>query len=95
MPRIEAQCHATLRDGTNVLRVEVCDISQGGVKIKSETVLPRGADVVVTLPGMEPQPGLACWVEGGRIGVTFNRLIPLAELVAWLNGQREIQRVAR
>lgn len=95
MPRIETQCHATLREGTNVLRVRVSDISQGGMKIESETILPRGADVVVTLPGMDPQPGLACWVDNGFIGVSFNRVLPLGELVAWLQEQRQTQRVAR
>ncbi len=83
-----------LRDGANTLRVRVCDISQGGVKIACETIVPRGADVVVTLPGIEPQRGIACWVEGGFIGITFNRLIPLGELVGWLQEQRETQRTA-
>jgi hypothetical protein len=95
MPRIEARCHATLREGANVLRVRVSDISQGGLKIKSETILPRGADVIVTLPGMGPQPGLACWVDNGFIGVSFNRVLPLGELVSWLQEQRETQRAAR
>jgi PilZ domain len=95
MPRIETHCHATLRDGANTLRVRVCDISQGGLKIESETILPQGADVIVTLPGLEPQPGLACWVEGGFIGITFNRLLPLGELVSWLHDQCETQRVVR
>ena len=81
-----------LRDGASTLRVKVCDISQGGVKIACETVIPRGADVIVTLPGIEPQPGIACWVEGGFTGITFNRLIPLGELVGWLQVQRETQR---
>jgi len=92
MPRIETACHATLREGATALRVRVCDISQGGVKVESETILARGADVVVTLPGLEPQPGLACWVEDGFIGVAFNRLLSLSELVSWLQGQREGQR---
>ena len=92
MPRIETHCHATLRDGSNMLRVRVRDISQGGVKIECATLVPKGADVVVTLPGLEPHPGLACWVEDGFIGVTFNRLIPLGELVSWLNEQRDMQR---
>ena len=94
MPRIETDCHATLREGANALRVKVCDISQGGVKIACETIVPRGADVVVSLPGIEPQRGIACWVEDGFIGITFNRLIPLGQLVAWLQGQREAQRSA-
>jgi hypothetical protein len=94
MPRIETHCHATLRDGSNALRVRVCDISQGGAKVACETILAQGADVVVTLPGLDPQPGIACWVEGGFVGVAFNRLLPLGELVTWLHNQRETQRQA-
>ena len=92
MPRIETDCYATLRDGANIIRVRVCDISQGGVKIACETVLAQGADVVIGLPGLEPQRGIACWSEGGFSGITFNRLIPLGELIAWLQQQREEQR---
>ena len=94
MPRIETDCFATLRDGANVLRVRVCDISQGGVKIECETPVPQGADIVISLPGLEPQRGIACWVDHGFIGVAFNRLLPLGELVAWLQEQRELQRGA-
>lgn len=92
MPRIETNCHAMLREGSNVVRVQACDISQGGLKIRTETLLPQGADVIVTLPGLEPQPGIACWTENGFAGVTFNRLLPLGELVAWLHQRRETQR---
>jgi hypothetical protein len=94
MPRIETNCHATLRDGSNVLRVQACDISQGGVKIRCEAVVPPGADVIVTLPGLDAQPGIACWNDNGFTGITFNRLLPLVELVAWLHDQREAQRTA-
>jgi len=89
MPRIETSCYATLRDGANALRVKACDISQGGLKIKCDTILAQGADVVVTLPGLEPQRGIACWNEEGFAGIAFNRLIPLAELVGWLQDQRQ------
>ena len=94
MPRVETKCHATLREGANTLRVRACDISQGGLKIECETILPNGADVIVTLPGLTPQPGIACWAEGGFTGITFNRLLPLTELVAWLHAQRQTQRSA-
>jgi hypothetical protein len=94
MPRIEASCHASLREGANVLRVRVFDISQGGLKIECETILSQGADIVVTLPGLEPQPGIACWHDRGFTGISFNRLLPLSELVGWLQGQREGQRQA-
>ena len=94
MPRIETNCHATLREGANVLRVRVCDVSQGGAKIECNSLFPQGADIVISLPGMEPQRGIACWVDGGYIGIAFNRLLPLGELVAWLQEQREYQRGA-
>ena len=89
MPRIEVGGHATVREGANALRVRVCDISQGGMKIKCETVLPVGADVVVSLPGLTAQPGVTRWSEQGFTGITFNRLLPLGELVCWLQDQRE------
>jgi hypothetical protein len=92
MPRIETHCFATLRDGANVARVRVRDISQGGVKIECETLVPQGADIVISLPGMEPQRGVACWIDSGFIGLAFNRLLPLGELVDWLQEQREMQR---
>lgn len=92
MPRIETDCYATLREGATTLRVRARDISQGGVKIECETLLPQGADVIVTLPSLPPQPGIACWTEEGFIGITFNCLLPLGELVAWLQEQREAQR---
>jgi hypothetical protein len=94
MPRIETSCHATLREGANIYRVQLCDISQGGVKTRCEAPLTQGAEIIISLPGIEPQRGIACWSDGGFAGVTFNRLLPLGELVAWLQGQREAQRSA-
>jgi len=94
MPRIETNSHAVLREGANVVRVQACDISQGGLKVRAETIFRQGAEVIITLPGLEPQRGIACWSDNGFTGVTFNRLLPLGELVAWLHEQRETQRSA-
>ncbi|MDP9424159.1 MAG: PilZ domain-containing protein [Pseudomonadota bacterium] len=94
MPRIETSCHATLREGANVVRVQACDISQGGLKVRTATMFQQGAEVIVTLPGLEPQRGIACWSDNGYAGITFNRLLPLGELVAWLHEERETQRSA-
>lgn len=94
MPRIETSCHVTLREGANVVRAQACDISQGGVKVRTETLFQPGSEVIVSLPGLEPQRGIACWNDNGFAGITFNRLLPLGELVAWLHEQRELQRSA-
>ena len=94
MPRVAADCHATLREGAHVHRVSVVDVSQGGVKLACHAVVNAGEDVVVTLPGLAPVAGISCWAEGGRIGVTFNRLLPLQTLVGWLHTQRDGMRSA-
>jgi len=94
MPRIEVECFATVRDGAMVHRMRVHDVSQGGVKLETAVVLTKGADLVVSLPGLDPQPAAVRWTEAGHLGVTFNRLLPLAELVDWLRATREQLRAA-
>jgi hypothetical protein len=88
MPRIEADAWATLREGANSYRLKICDISQGGVKLECTVALPPQAAVVLSLLGLPPQPGVVRWIDGCHAGVSFNRLIPLADLVAWLQQQR-------
>ncbi len=94
MPRVEVDCHASLREGANVYRVAVHDVSQGGIKVGCEAPLVTNADIVVTLPGIEPQRGIVCWQHQGVAGLSFNRLLPLHELVDWLQVQREQMRAA-
>jgi hypothetical protein len=94
MPRIEVECFATIRDGGLVHRVRVQDVSQGGIKVESSVVIDKGTDLVVSLPDLEPQPAAVRWHEAGYLGITFNRLLPLPELVAWLQAMRDQLRAA-
>jgi len=94
MPRIEVSCFATVRDGGRVYRMRVHDVSQGGVKLESLVIMESGADLVVTLPGLDPQAAAVRWNEDGFLGVTFNRLLPLTELIDWLRATREHLRAA-
>ncbi len=89
MPRIEVDCFATVRNGSEVHRMRVHDVSQGGVKLESSRIIDNGADLLVSLPGLDPQPAAVRWSEEGYLGVTFNRLLPLAELVGWLRATRD------
>ena len=94
MPRIEVDCIATIRDGANVYRMPVCDISQGGLKVQGEPLLEHGCDLSVSLPGLEPLPAALRWRHDGHLGISFNRLIPLAQLVIWLQGAGDRLRAA-
>jgi hypothetical protein len=92
MPRIETSSFCTLREGANVVRARACDISQGGIKVETSSSFGRNAEVVVSLPGLPPQPGVVRWTVDGYAGVTFNRLLPLPLLIEWLkarNGSRQ------
>ena len=94
MPRIEVDSIATVRDGANIYRMPVRDISQGGIKVEGAPAIDFGCDLSVSLPGLEPQPAALRWRHDGHLGISFNRLIPLADLVAWLQGTREGLRAA-
>jgi hypothetical protein len=56
--------------------------------------MEHGGDLVVSLPGLSPQPAALRWRQDGYLGISFNRLIPLAKLVAWLQEARDGLRAA-
>lgn len=94
MPRIEIGSAAYVREGAATHRVTARDVSQGGIKIETGQELTLGAEVVVTLPGLAPQPAVVRWHDNDSYGITFNRVVPLPELVAWLHDQRDRLRAA-
>jgi hypothetical protein len=87
MPRIEVDCTAWVREGANVRRTKITNISQGGVCIDSPGELTLHANVIVTLVGMPPIPGVVRWRDANSYGIAFNRVLPLSDLVGWLQGQ--------
>lgn len=94
MPRVEVRCIASVRQGANVYGMRAHDVSQGGVKVESDRDLEVGGDVLVTLPGLPSKDAVVRWKQGRAYGITFRRLIALAELVEWLRSQRELLRTA-
>lgn len=94
MPRIETGVQLVVREGASTYRLRACDISQGGVKVELTANLSPNAEVVISLPGLPPQPGMVRWVSGGFAGLSFNRPLALPELVSWLQVQRDTYRAA-
>lgn len=94
MPRIEIDCRAVVRDGATIHRLRVCDVSQGGLKLEGDVEFDEAADLAVTLPGMATQAAALRWQENGHIGLTFNRLLTLPELVEWLRSIRDQSQAA-
>jgi hypothetical protein len=85
MPRIAVHCVCFVREGANLNRAVLHNISQGGASVETANPLTIDADVTVSLPGMAPQDGVVRWSHGNRYGVSFNTVLPLAGLVAWLH----------
>jgi hypothetical protein len=88
MPRIELTCTATLRSEGIVFRAEVANISQGGICLDSPVDLDVSGDVLISLPGLHAAAGVVKWRDGHYYGIGFNRVFPVAELMAFLKDQQ-------
>jgi hypothetical protein len=88
-PRLDVRGYARLRIGADTWRVEVSDLSQGGAKVKVDGYLPLDEDAVVTIDGLRPVKAVIRWQEDEYVGLEFLPLIPLDELVHWLDLRRE------
>jgi len=84
MPRIELSCVCFVREGASLHRTVLHNISQGGLSVESRNPLTIDAVVTVSLAGLPPQEAVVRWARGDRYGMSFNTVLPLAGLVAWL-----------
>ncbi len=76
-----------LRVGTLIVdgRRELClirDISAGGLRAHIYSKLTDGARVAIELKCREPVTGQVVWVSGSNVGVKFDTVIEVAELLA-------------
>jgi hypothetical protein len=94
MPRVEVDCLAWVREGSTVSRMRTANISQGGLKVEGEARISTGSEVTVSIHGLAPLAGTVRWHDSGSYGITFNRVIALPALVAWLQDQRDRMRKA-
>lgn len=92
MPRLEVHCTAWIREGATVHRTRAVNISQGGLRVERTSGLAAGVQVTVTLPGLPAEQGAVRWNDGDSCGITFNRVLALPQLVAWVGDQQERQR---
>jgi hypothetical protein len=88
MPRIDLSCSALLRHDGEVLRVQVVNISQGGICVVTSAEVQENDDVVVSLPGLHSAAGVVKWREGDQYGIGFNRVYPVDELMSFLQEQQ-------
>jgi hypothetical protein len=90
LPRIELECSAWVRQQARLICARVVNVSQGGLCVRSPMPLELGGDVVATLPGLTPAPGVVKWGKDGTYGIGFNRPLVLKELVEWLKERQGV-----
>lgn len=86
-PRIEVYGQASLKVGARVYSVDLCDLSQGGVKVTLPEPIEADKEVVVSISGLEDRKSLIRWQRNGRAGLSFIRPISFDLLVEWLSAQ--------
>jgi hypothetical protein len=88
MPRIALDCPITVREDANVYRSSAINISQGGICVRTQAELNLGAHVVISTPGLNATAGVIKWRDGDFYGIGFNRVVPIEELMIFLQGQQ-------
>ncbi|MGZ2411514.1 PilZ domain-containing protein [Sphingomonas sp. F9_3S_D5_B_2] len=94
MPRVEIGCTGWIREGAVTHRCRAVNISQGGIKVASRAAIGVGAEVTVSLFGLQPCSGKVRWREEDCYGIIFDRVLPLPALVSWLQDERARLRAA-
>ena len=89
-PRLEVTCGATVQVGKLYHKVEVHDISLGGMKVALNDWDCAGKDVIVTIESLRPVKGRVRWYKGGYAGIVFDKPLAFEELAEWIGKRLEV-----
>lgn len=92
MPRLEIDAWARVRVGARVFSVRVCNISQGGARVRIHGLNSAGAAAVISMQALRPVEGVVRWCHASHAGISFNQPLGLRELMLWLQSQDERMR---
>jgi len=93
-PRIDVHASARLRSGGHYQPVVLCNISQGGAKLRLTKPAQLDSDVVLIADGLPRLPGSVRWSRGEYAGISFNEVIPFADVARWIaDAQHRAQQI--
>lgn len=92
-PRLDLRCTATVRIDGVYHKVEVQDISAGGMKVALTGKDLAGKEAVVTVENLPPVRGEVRWRANGMAGIAFDRMLSFDELARWLGKRIEVASV--
>lgn len=89
-PRLEVGCSANVRLGKLYYKVDVHDISLGGMKVGPIDEYCIGAKVTVVVESLRPIRGEVRWYSDRRAGIVFDRELSFEELAEWAGKRLEL-----
>lgn len=89
-PRLEVGCSASVKIGKVYYKVEVHDMSLGGMKVGPIDEYCIGAKVVVVVESLRPIKGEVRWYSDRRAGIVFDRELGFEELAEWVGKRLEL-----
>lgn len=89
-PRLEVGCSASVKLGKLYYKVEVHDISLGGMKVGPIDEYCIGAKVVVMVESLRPVRGEVRWFSDRRAGIVFDKELSFEELAEWVGKRVEL-----
>jgi hypothetical protein len=82
-PRLGVGLAAVARIGMRMHAVTICDISQGGMKIRTIPGIAVDQSLVVRVPGLPALSGTVRWCHDDYAGIAFDTPIAFAVLAHW------------
>ena len=82
-PRLGVGLSAVARIGIRMYPVTVCDISQGGLKLRAITELAVDQSLVIRVAGLPPLAGTVRWCDDRFAGVAFDHPLVFTVLARW------------
>lgn len=84
LPRIQVTCPGRLRAASGSHNLTLHDISQSGARVQMNSAAIEKGEVVLNLPDLPAIPGVARWISGNAVGISFNENISFERLARWI-----------
>ena len=82
-PRYDVQCRARILIGNRHYAGYLSNISQGGAKLRTISLIRRLGTVILRLPDLTPLRCQLRWTDAYNAGVSFHMVLPLSDLARW------------
>jgi hypothetical protein len=89
-PRLEVGCNASVKLGKLYYKVEVHDVSLGGMKVGPIDEYCIGEKVTVVIESLRPIKGEVRWYSERRAGIVFDQELSFEELAEWVGKRLEL-----